>query len=112
GARLLAGKENCPSLLVTTVTVTGNPVLLALTSTPSIALFSAELTRPVSTVTGACANAAPETRIVNAKLTAMTSARQHMISSRTETFLLVTRIGLVASIQQPGSRDSRRLVCI
>jgi len=40
---------------VTTVTVMFESALVALTSTPSIAGSSAELTRPVSAATGACA---------------------------------------------------------
>jgi hypothetical protein len=88
-------------LPVTTVTVTGEPVLLALTSTPSIALLSVELTRPVRAVANVCANETPGTSIANNKLTATTRARQHMISSRASQFLFVARIGPTAVIQQP-----------
>ena len=52
------------------------PVLPALTRTPSIAPLSGELTNPASAATGACAKAPPETRLVNPKLTATTSARK------------------------------------
>jgi hypothetical protein len=57
-------------LPVTTVTVTVEPSLVALTNTPSMAFSSAELTRPVSAGPCVCAGAAPESSMANAELAA------------------------------------------
>jgi hypothetical protein len=98
-------------LSVTTVTVTDDPVLFALTKTPSIAPSAAELTSPASAATGACAKAPLEARAANAKLMAMTNERKNMIFSRPETsFFLVTRICLAAGIQQLGRGVQDRLL--
>src|SRR6266705_5373971 len=49
------------------------PLLVALTSTPSIVVSSVELTRPVSAATGACADAADGNATAKATPTAATS---------------------------------------
>ena len=80
GSILLAGKLKRPSLSLTTVMVMVEPAFLALTSTPSIAPSSAELTCPLSATV--CAGAAAIGRTANAnRLRPASSGKRRMMVS-------------------------------
>jgi hypothetical protein len=85
---------------VTTVTVMFDPALVALTSTPSIAVSSAELTTPVN-ATGACAEAVDENAAARARPKAKPAAAKsgwRMGSSRHSSISI--SIGSPARAQQ------------
>src|ERR1035438_2786054 len=76
------------------------PALVALTSTPSIVASSAELTRPDSAATGACAEAANANDTAKAEPKAKPAAARSGCMGSSRTFLVAASIGVAACARQ------------